>query len=178
MQMAGMSIVGRDHYGVFPLRGKLLNVREASHKQIKDNVKITSIKQILGLKQDVVYASAKSLRYGQLMIMTDQDHDGSHIMGLLINFIHSFWPSLLKVPSFLVEFITPIVKVTHRKNKTVISYSMPEYETWLENLGGNSSSWDVKYYKGLGTSTSKEGKMVMNKMVKQLIWLLSRRRLK
>lgn len=72
MQMAGMSVVGRDHYGVFPLRGKLLNVREASHKQIKDNVKITSIKQILGLQQDVVYASAKSLRYGQLMIMTDQ----------------------------------------------------------------------------------------------------------
>lgn len=40
-----------------------------------------------------------------------QDHDGSHIKGLLINFIHSFWPTLLKVPSFLVEFITPIVKV-------------------------------------------------------------------
>lgn len=40
-----------------------------------------------------------------------QDHDGSHIKGLLINFIHSFWPSLLRVPSFLVEFITPIVKV-------------------------------------------------------------------
>jgi hypothetical protein len=41
-----------------------------------------------------------------------QDHDGSHIKGLLINFIHSFWPSLLKIPSFLVEFITPIVKVS------------------------------------------------------------------
>ncbi|XP_028098759.1 uncharacterized protein LOC114298398 [Camellia sinensis] len=39
------------------------------------------------------------------------DHDGSHIKGLLINFIHSFWPSLLKIPSFLVEFITPIVKL-------------------------------------------------------------------
>lgn len=43
--------------------------------------------------------------------MLAQDHDGSHIKGLLINFIHSFWPSLLKIPSFLVEFITPIVKV-------------------------------------------------------------------
>ncbi|KAI3983053.1 hypothetical protein MKX01_035334 [Papaver californicum] len=145
--MAGISVVGRNNYGVFPLRGKLLNVREASHKQIKENVEID------------MYDSVKSLRYGHLMIMTDQDHDGSHIKGLLINFIHKFWPSLLKVPSFLIEFITPIVKVTHRKNKTVMSfYSMPEYETWLESLGGNSSGWDVKYYKGLGTSTSKEGK--------------------
>ncbi|MCL7048730.1 hypothetical protein MKW94_004884 [Papaver nudicaule] len=173
--MAGISVVGRDHYGVFPLRGKLLNVREASPNQIKENVEITSIKQILGLQQNVVYDSVKSLRYGHLMIMTDQDHDGSHIKGLLINFIHKFWPSLLKIPSFLLEFITPIVKVTHRKNKIVISfYSMPEYETWLESLGGNSSGWDVKYYKGLGTSTSKEGKEYftdLDRHKKKFVWV-------
>ena len=38
----------------------------------------------------------KTLRYGRLMIMTDQDHDGSHIKGLLINFIHSNWPDLIQ----------------------------------------------------------------------------------
>ena len=43
------------------------------------------------------YDSIKSLRYGKLMIMTDQDQDGSHIKGLIINFIHHFWPDLLKV---------------------------------------------------------------------------------
>lgn len=42
-----------------------------------------------------------------------QDHDGSHIKGLLINFIHTLWPSLLRIPSFLLEFITPIVKVCY-----------------------------------------------------------------
>lgn len=47
------------------------------------------------------------------MIMTDQDHDGSHIKGLLMNFMHHFYPSLLKVPGFLIEFITPIVKVNN-----------------------------------------------------------------
>lgn len=137
--MSGLSVVGRDRFGVFPLRGKLLNVREASSNQVLNNSEIGNIKKILGLKQGVEYNNVKSLRYGHLMIMTDQvllaplsfllwfilifawittfyfmlaqDHDGSHIKGLLINFIHSFWPSLLKIPSFLVEFITPIVKV-------------------------------------------------------------------
>ncbi len=57
-----------------------------------------------------VYDSARQLRYGHLMIMTDQDHDGSHIKGLIMNFFHHFYPTLLRVPGFLLEFITPIVK--------------------------------------------------------------------
>ena len=40
-----------------------------------------------------------------------QDHDGSHIKGLIINYLDHFYPSLLKVPKFLVEFVTPIVRV-------------------------------------------------------------------
>ena len=34
LAVAGLSVIGRDHYGVFPLRGKLLNVREATPKQV------------------------------------------------------------------------------------------------------------------------------------------------
>lgn len=70
--MAGLSVVGRDRFGVFPLRGKLLNVREASSNQVLNNNEIGNIKKILGLKQGVEYISVKSLRYGHLMIMTDQ----------------------------------------------------------------------------------------------------------
>ncbi|OVA19386.1 DNA topoisomerase II [Macleaya cordata] len=174
LAMAGISVVGRNYYGVFPLRGKLLNVREASHKQIMENAEIQSIKQILGLQHGKEYDSVKSLRYGHLMIMTDQDHDGSHIKGLLINFIHSFWPSLLKIPSFLIEFITPIVKATHKNGKVMSFYSMPEYEQWKESLGGNASGWSIKYYKGLGTSTSKEGKEYfkdLEKHRKDFMWV-------
>ncbi|KAF7079925.1 hypothetical protein CFC21_084086 [Triticum aestivum] len=157
LAMAGIGVVGRDHYGVFPLRGKLLNVREASHKQLMENAEIQNIKKILGLQHEKKYDSTKGLRYGHLMIMTDQDHDGSHIKGLLINFIHKEWPSLLKVPSFLVEFITPIIKAT--KGKAVKPfYSMPDYEAWKEDLGASASSWTIKYYKGLGTSTAEEGR--------------------
>ncbi|XP_002972906.2 DNA topoisomerase 2 isoform X2 [Selaginella moellendorffii] len=166
LAMSGISVVGRNHYGVFPLRGKLLNVREATHKQIMDNAEITSIKQILGLQQGKGYENTKSLRYGHLMIMTDQDHDGSHIKGLIINFIHTFWPSLLKVPGFLVEFITPIVKATHKNGKVLSFYTMPEYESWKESLRGETKGWSIKYYKGLGTSTAKEGKEYFRDLVK------------
>jgi DNA gyrase/topoisomerase IV subunit B len=115
LAISGLSVVGRDRYGVFPLRGKLLNVRDATHQQIMNNVEINHVKQILGLQHGKTYTDSKSLRYGHLMIMTDQDHDGSHIKGLLINFLHHFFPTLLKVPGFLVEFITPIIKVTKGK---------------------------------------------------------------
>ena len=113
LAMAGLGVIGRDYYGVYPLKGKLLNVREASHKQIMENKEITDLVKITGLKYKTKYETMddlKNLRYGKIMIMTDQDQDGSHIKGLLINFIHHNWPSLMKLP-FLEEFITPIVKV-------------------------------------------------------------------
>ena len=156
LAVSGLSVVGRDKYGVFPLRGKLLNVRDASHEQIKNNTEINHIKQILGLQHGKEYDSAKSLRYGKLMIMTDQDHDGSHIKGLLINFLHAHFPSLLKIPGFLLEFITPIIKATKGKQSKVF-YTMPEYEAWKEANDG-TSGWSIKYYKGLGTSTANEAK--------------------
>jgi len=72
MAVTGLGVVGRNRYGVFPLKGKPLNVREATHQQILSNAEFTHIKQILGLKHGVTYDSAKNLRYGKLMIMTDQ----------------------------------------------------------------------------------------------------------
>jgi DNA topoisomerase II len=78
---------------------------------VQNNAEISALKQIIGLQHNKTYADAKSLRYGKVMIMTDQDQDGSHIKGLVMNFLHHFYPSLLQVPGFLVEFITPIVKV-------------------------------------------------------------------
>ena len=63
-------------------------------------------------KKYITREDLQSLRYGSIMIMTDQDHDGSHIKGLLINFIHFFWPDLImRHKEFLKEFITPIIKV-------------------------------------------------------------------
>ncbi|XP_061445305.1 DNA topoisomerase 2-alpha isoform X2 [Rhineura floridana] len=169
LAVSGLGVVGRDKYGVFPLRGKLLNVREASHKQIMENAEINNIIKIVGLQYKKNYddeESLKSLRYGKVMIMTDQDQDGSHIKGLLINFIHHNWPSLLR-HCFLEEFITPIIKVS--KNKEEISfYSIPEYEEW-KNSNAQHKNWKIKYYKGLGTSTSKEAKEYFAEMTRHRI---------
>ena len=97
------------------------------------------------------------LRYGAIMIMTDQDHDGSHIKGLVINFLHKFWPSLLQLAGFLVEFVTPIVKVFRDKKVVKAFFTLPEYEAWM-NAQANTKGLRAKYYKGLGTSTSAEAK--------------------
>ena len=158
LAVSGLSVVGRDRYGVFRLRGKLLNVRDASHDQIMNNAEINHIKQILGLRHGTTYESAKSLRYGHIMIMTDQDHDGSHIKGLLINFLH-FLLAAAQETGFLVEFITPIIKATKGKQSKVF-YTLPEYENWKEHAEetGTGRGWNIKYYKGLGTSTAKEAK--------------------
>jgi len=75
LAVAGLGVVGRDNFGVFPLRGKLLNVREAKHDQIMKNEEIQNIKKNMGLQHNKDYSDVGSLRYGQLMIMTDQVTD-------------------------------------------------------------------------------------------------------
>lgn len=151
--MAGLEVIGRDNYGVFPLKGKLLNVREANTKTLMNNQEIQNLIKILGLQIKKQYTQLKSLRYGSIMIMSDQDSDGSHIKGLIINFIHHFWPSLFKITGFLKQFITPILKVT--KGTQVISfYTIKDYRVWCEATP-DIKRWKIKYYKGLGTSTDK-----------------------
>ncbi|KER24461.1 hypothetical protein T265_07887 [Opisthorchis viverrini] len=169
LAVAGLGVVGRDNYGVFPLRGKLLNVREASSKQIMDNAEINALIKIMGLQYKHKYEnpeSLKDLRYGKIMIMTDQDQDGSHIKGLIINFVHCNWPNLLK-HNVLEEFITPIVKVFKGKDELSF-YSLPEFEEWQRSTT-NWHTWRIKYYKGLGTSSGKEAKQYFSDMIRHRI---------
>ncbi len=92
----------------------------------------------LGLRYDKA-ADIEGLRYGRVMLMTDQDHDGSHIKGLFINLIHSFWPNLLRQGSFLEEFVTPIVKVRRKSSRgkdreALEFFTMPEYAQFWRML--------------------------------------------
>lgn len=164
LAVAGLSIIGRDKFGVFPLRGKMLNVREAPLNILAKNEEMICLRNIIGLDPKLTYKSEKersTLRYGRVMLMTDQDYDGSHIKGLFINMLHSFWPELLKSNRFLDIFITPLLKAKKRgsKNTEVSFFSFEEYDNWKkEKTPAELKSWTIKYYKGLGTSTAAEAK--------------------
>ena len=159
MILSGLSSKDRNYYGAFPLKGKLLNVREASVKQIMANDEITNLKKIIGLRNEYKYEMDEefnTLRYGRVIILTDADVDGSHIKGLVMNMFHSMWPALLKREGFITTMNTPIVKAS--KGKTVLQfYNLTDYEEWKKE-NNNGKGYYIKYYKGLGTSDSKEAK--------------------
>lgn len=160
--ISGLSIVGRDKYGIFPLKGKVLNVKDTSSKKVAENEEITNLKKILGLENGKVYESVDSLRYGKIMILSDQDRDGSHIKGLIFNLFHTLWKELLQ-QNFVVSMLTPIVKVKLNKGKELSFYSMQDFTTW-KDARKESSLPQVKYFKGLGTSTANEAKTYFKEM--------------
>jgi len=156
--VSGLSSEDRNSIGVYPMKGKILNVRGEQVKKIAENKEIAEIKKILGLETGKEYNSmtevTKSLRYGKVLFMTDQDLDGSHIKGLGINLFQSEWPSLAQIPGFIGFMNTPILKAK-KGSQDLVFYNEGEYEAWKE-LNDGGKGWKVKYYKGLGTSTGKE----------------------
>jgi len=158
--VSGLSSEDRNIIGVYPMKGKILNVRGEATKKIVENKEISEIKKILGLETGRVYKSiedvGKSLRYGKVLFMTDQDMDGSHIKGLGINLFQSEWPSLTQIPGFIGFMNTPILKA-RKGNQELVFYNEGEYDTWKNAMQDHElKSWNIKYYKGLGTSTGKE----------------------
>jgi DNA topoisomerase-2 len=155
--VAGLSArKDRERFGIWPLRGKILNVTNASPLDLgKTEGEFYFLKKILGLQQGKTYeteAERKNLRYGKLVVFTDQDTDGFHIKALVMNIFARFWPHLLR-SGFVQSLPTPILKLT--KNKQVLPFfTVPDYKAWLER--NDPTGWKVKYYKGLGTSTKDE----------------------
>uniref|UniRef100_A0A6C0ETI3 DNA topoisomerase (ATP-hydrolyzing) n=1 Tax=viral metagenome TaxID=1070528 RepID=A0A6C0ETI3_9ZZZZ len=159
--VSGLSADDRNTIGIYPLKGKLLNVRGEQIKKISENKEISDIKKILGLETGRQYKTIadvhQHLRYGKIMIMTDQDLDGSHIKGLCINLFHSEWASLVHIPGFISFMNTPILRAK-KGAQILVFYNEGEYDKWKQTMGGNIDSWNIKYFKGLGTSTSAEFK--------------------
>ena len=163
MAVAGISVIpnGHDLYGVYPLKGKMLNTRDKEDINIAQNKEICDIKKILALQEDMEYKDVSSLRYGRIMLMTDSDVDGSHIKGLVVNFL-SKWNSLMKLTGFVTSLLTPIVKVWKKgakngKLNATSFYTLSAYNEWCDSHNGGKG-YEVKYYKGLGSSTPLEGK--------------------
>ena len=172
--LSGIEIIGREKFGAWPLKGKSLNVRNATIAQIKANQEFNDFKLIMGLKHDIEYNDVSKLRYGGIIILADQDLDGSHIKGLVINMLQYFWPSLLKIEGFIQTISTPIIKafkISDKTNKTQkIFNTMSAFEEWrTKEMNNDVSKWRIKYYKGLGTSTAKEAKEVFSDFDNKII---------
>ena len=193
LAVAGLAVVGRRTYGVFPLRGKPLNVRDVSLQRTSANEEMIGLMRALGLTPGASYAESAvlraralidaaaergdaasasaletrkaargggdELRYGRLMLMADQDSDGSHIKGLVLSMIHKFWPELLHA-KFVQEFQTPLLKVRRKGDGAVAAFfSLRDFEAWRVTVGADEEArWRTKYYKGLGTSTATEAR--------------------
>ena len=170
--VSGLSKEDRNTIGVYPVKGKFMNVRGEAVKRIAENTEIAEIKRILGLENGREYTAedvSKRLRYGKVLFMTDQDLDGSHIKGLGINLFQSEWPTLTHIQGFIGFMNTPILKARKGAQEHVF-YNEGEFEAWKQGtsasgasgasgVGGlavDVSTWNVKYYKGLGTSTGRE----------------------
>tara|TARA_Y100001970_G_scaffold293425_1_gene440125 strand:+ start:1777 stop:5145 length:3369 start_codon:yes stop_codon:yes gene_type:complete len=156
--VSGLSKEDRNFIGVYPMKGKIFNTRGETLKRILENKEIMEIKQILGLESGKDYdvnEVKKCLRYGKILFMTDQDLDGSHIKGLGLNLFQDQWNSLSKLTNFIGFMNTPILKAK-KGSREIVFYNQGEYDKWKNE--NDTKGWNIKYYKGLGTSTGKEFK--------------------
>jgi DNA topoisomerase-2 len=165
---------GNDAYGVYALRGKLLNTRAASITQINKNKEIAELKQILGLKHGVDYSDDKSyssLNYGKLQIWTDQDLDGDHIKGLILNWFEENYPALIK-RGFVTVMNTPIV-IAKVKKETIYFYEIDKFRKWYsEQIEAGVRGISVAYFKGLGTFEKRQIQTVVKEEHKVLSYTL------
>jgi DNA topoisomerase-2 len=148
---------GAEWFGIYPLRGKLLNTRNASVKSIKENSIILNLMTILGLKRESPENFDK-LKYGKICILTDADVDGIHIEGLLLNFFHSMFPKLIDI-GFVISMKTPILRVTANNS---VQYLYDE-----RTLSVFPKDVKIKYFKGLGTNAPSDIPHVFGKKILQ-----------
>lgn len=170
---ANFAVKGIDnggYMGALPIKGKLLNVGNCDEYQYASNSEIAELKKALGLKEGSDYSTAESrmqLRYGGLIIITDQDKDGAHIRMLVINFFRHKFPSLLlptvdgSLPPFVSIMETPYIRVKDG-TKSIPFFYEKEYYDWMNDPSVSDaerqrrSRCDMKPYKGLGSSSDAE----------------------
>lgn len=143
---------GRDYYGIYPMKGKPLNVMKALPEKIRANKEIQDLKEALGLKERVDYKipeNFKTLRYGQFMVLADADDDGKHILGLILNLFYCKFPSLLEIG--YVKYLRTKILDVQKGNRKIKFYSKHEFDKWIKRIK-NPDAWKVSYFKGLGTS--------------------------
>lgn len=145
--------------GVFPLKGKPVNVREMTLKKLLENEELSNLMKIIGLQFGKKHYISE-LRYHELVISVDQDLDGIHLCSLIINMFNELWPDLVK-QGFLFKLQTPIVRVTMGK-KEIEFLSLNEFYEWEKKQ--TKKNYSANYLKGLGSNDTKYFKEYLSNM--------------
>lgn len=143
---------GRDYFGILPLHGKLLNVLNADFIQILENRDLVSMKKALGLEEEMDYSddrNFKRLRYGNFLFFPDADNDGKHILGLVLLFFLSRFPTLVQ-RGFFKFMRTPVIRVS-KAGQYFVFYTFTSYNVWKDSVP-DINTWTHDYFKGLGAS--------------------------
>lgn len=183
LAMAGRAVTGPDLVGVFCLKGKPMNTRANPLCKVLANEVLNQVAAILGLKYDKPFeteADIRRLRYAHLVVMADQDVDGAHIVGLVVNWIEDKWPGLLRLrPDFVRRFATPIVIAQRRRSAaarlhpepSVQFLSLPVFKEWLRADPSRKAAYDFEYYKGLGGHTDALGRQYFAEAAAHMVTL-------
>jgi topoisomerase-4 subunit B len=137
----------RETQAVLPLRGKILNVANASSEKLAQNQLLSDLTQALGAGTGAKYRE-EDLRYERVIIMTDADVDGAHIASLLITFFYQQMPQLIE-NGHLYLAVPPLYKLTQGAQS---AYARDEKhkEELLQTVFNGRGKVEISRFKGLG----------------------------
>jgi DNA gyrase subunit B len=132
----------KEFQAILPLKGKILNVEKSNPTKVLSSEEIINLITAIGTGVKENFDLSK-LRYNKVIIMTDADVDGQHIMTLLLTFFYRYMPELIENGNIYVA-VSPLYRI--RKKKAYYVYSDSELERILKQVG----KADVQRFKGLG----------------------------
>ncbi len=156
---AGGLIGARDSetQAIFPIRGKIINVKKNTDEKIFANQEVVNIIKALGLDLDKKTNRLKfdrnKLRYGKIIMCCDADPDGQAIKNLLLTYFWEMCPELI-VEGYVYAAVPPLFRITTKKNEYIYLKDLKELNEYKEKNG--ETGYTVNRNKGLGEQDSDE----------------------
>ncbi len=137
----------RRNQAILPLRGKILNVANATAAKMQQSQQIADLVLALGCGMGASYDEAR-LRYEKIIVMTDADVDGAHIAALLVTFFHEQMPDLIRQGHLYIA-VPPLYRLAQGA-KTFYARDDEHREELLKTEFRANAKVDISRFKGLG----------------------------